>query len=232
MFDLNHEITEWKQSLGQSETVTRPDLDELESHLRDQIDHLSMSGLSIEEALLVARHRIGDTKRLSGEFAKVNGSAIFRRRLQWMLIGVLAYLLIFDLSHLASLAGTLAAFGIGFHGSASGWIGQGAQFLSVLIGLVVVLVVLRIPGMSRLTASVGGGIGLGLIVIVGSLLLIAARILLPILTIRFVSAQDYGQSAVVQSLSALVYSGIIPILVVTLLVLLRKPSLQQEIGVH
>ena len=114
MFDLSQQITQWRQSLGQSESIVRSDLDELESHLRDQIDHLALSGLSAEEAFWVAQRRIGNTANLPDEFAKVNGSAIFRRRLQWMLIGVLTYLLILNLSSLASIAGTLAPLGWAF----------------------------------------------------------------------------------------------------------------------
>lgn len=231
MFDLNHEIAEWKRSLGQSESVMGPDLDELESHLRDQIDHLSLASLSLQEALLVAKHRLGDAGNLPGEFAKVNGSSIFRRRLQWMLLGVLAYLLIFDLSHLASLAGTLGAFGAGFHGYTSGWIGQIVQFLMILIGLFVIVILLKSPVLGRMARSATGSVFIGSIVIVGSLLLLAARMGVPLLTARFVRAEDYGQCALIQHVFTLAYSAVMPMLVVTLLLLFRAHSDKQAMQI-
>ncbi len=224
MFDLNQQMAQWRQSLGQSESLVRSDLDELESHLRDQIDQLTLSGLSSEEAFWIAQRRIGNAKNLPCEFAKVNGSAVFRRRLQWMLVGIMAYLLIIVLSHLASVAGTLAAFGAGFHGYSAGWIGQGAQILVTLTGLALVIAALKSPGIARLAGSVGGGLFLGLFVIVASILLIAARFLIPILTVRLVSVEEYGQSVLIQNASMLVYSVLIPILVVTLLLQLRSPA--------
>lgn len=222
MFDLNQDIAEWKRSLGQSESVTGSDLDELESHLRDQIDHLSLAGLSPQEAFLVAKHRIGDAGNLPAEFAKVNGSSIFRRRLQWMLVGVLAYLLVVNLSHLASIAGVVIAYGAGFHGYISGYISQGAQLLMILIGLVLVVAVLRIPGLGLLAGSPGGTVVLGLIVILGSLVLVAARLLVPLIAVRFVNVEDYGRFTIIQNVAGMAYSAIIPMLVVTLLLLLRR----------
>ncbi len=232
MFDLNQEISEWKRSLGQSESVTGPDLDELESHLRDQIDHLTLSGLSPEEAFWVAQRRIGNTTNLPGEFAKVNGSAIFRRRLQWMLVGVITFFLLLNLAILASTAGTLAAYGVGFHGYTSGWIGQGTQFLVTLAGLALIIVALKSPGLGRLARSSAGGVFIGSIVIVGTLMLLAARMGIPLLTARFAGAEEFGQSVLIQDMSTLAYSVLIPILVVTLLFLLRRPARQQELGVE
>ena len=231
MFDLSQQITQWRRSLSQSESVTVTDLDELESHLRDQIDHLALSGLSPEESFWVAQRRIGNTANLPDEFAKVNGSAIFRRRLQWMLIGVVTYLLLLNLASLASTAGTLAAFGVGFHGYRSGWIGQGTQFLVTLAGLALVIAAMKSPGIARLTGSTEGGLYIGLSIVVGSMLLIAAQFLIQFLMVRLVGVEDFGKSAFILNGFTMAYSVLIPILVVTLLLLLRRPARQQELGV-
>jgi hypothetical protein len=222
MFDLNQEVAQWKQSFGLSESVTHPDLDELESHLHDQIDTLTLSGLSPQEAFLVARHRIGDLKQVAGEYAKVNGFSIFRRRLQWMLVGILAYMLIFNVSYLGSVAGVFGAYSAGIRGYLPGYIGQGAQFLMIFVGLVLVAAILRIPGLGHLVESLGGAIVLGLVVMIGSLVLVAARILVPLLTVRLVNIEDYGRLTIVQNVAGLAYSFIIPILIVALLILLRR----------
>ncbi len=75
-----------------SESLSGSDVTELESHLREEIEHLTMSGLSAEEAFLVARHRLGDATRLESEFAKVNIPRRATNPLWWMAAGVLACL--------------------------------------------------------------------------------------------------------------------------------------------
>ena len=46
------------------------DVDELEGHLRDQIDDLAQTGLTPDEAFLVAVRRMGRLDDLSREFAR------------------------------------------------------------------------------------------------------------------------------------------------------------------
>ena len=148
-----------------------------------------------------------------------------------MLIGVVTYLLILNLASLASAAGTLAAFRIGFHGYTTGWIGQAVQFLAVLAGLAMIVVTMQISGIGRLAGSFGGRLFIGLIMILGLLLLIAARLGIQFLSARTMSVADYGQSNIIQNISELAYSVVIPILVVTVLFLLRRTARQQELGV-
>jgi hypothetical protein len=228
MFDLNQQIAQWRQSLGQSESLVRSDLDELESHLRDQIEHLSASGLSAEEAFLVAQHRIGDAKNLPGEFAKVNGSAIFRRRLQWMLAGVLAYLLIFNLSHLASAGGTVVAYLAGFQGYALSVIGQCAGLAIAVVGLMLIAMALKSRSINRVVGSAVSGPVFGSIMVVGVIVLIAARIMIPALAARYLGVQDYGQVTFVQTIAGIAYSLLIPILAVIVLLLLRRQTVRSQ----
>ena len=69
MFDLDAAIDRWRGSFAQ--TMRREDLVELEEHLRSQVDALSGGELSEEEALLIAKHRIGGSDELENEFVKV-----------------------------------------------------------------------------------------------------------------------------------------------------------------
>ena len=64
MFDLNERINEWRRSLSQSAALNEQDLKELESHLREEIENLTDSELSAEEAFLIAAHRLGPEGRL------------------------------------------------------------------------------------------------------------------------------------------------------------------------
>jgi len=38
MFDLNEQIIKWRSNLAQSQTLGSSDIDELESHLREEIE--------------------------------------------------------------------------------------------------------------------------------------------------------------------------------------------------
>src|SRR4051794_28704824 len=58
-YNLNAEIQQWREALAQSPAFNSENLNELESHLRDSVARLRASGLSEEEALLIATKRIG-----------------------------------------------------------------------------------------------------------------------------------------------------------------------------
>ncbi len=104
-FDLNHAIQTWREHLSQSPSYRAENLEELESHLRDSVATLAGGGLSEEEAFLIATRRVGASRALEPEFAKVNGREVWLGRLLWMLVGVQAWWLI------SSVAGTLSRIG-------------------------------------------------------------------------------------------------------------------------
>lgn len=93
MFDLNEAIAAWRCALGAGEACTAADLDELESHLREQADRLRAVGLSEEEAFAIACRRLGQPGPLCEEFAKADPAARWRCHLLWMLVGALAFTL-------------------------------------------------------------------------------------------------------------------------------------------
>ncbi|RNE62146.1 hypothetical protein EEJ31_09395 [Cryobacterium tepidiphilum] len=59
--------------------VAQPDVDELEAHLRDQIDALTASGLAPDEAFLVAVRRLGRIDDLSREFAREHSERLWKQ---------------------------------------------------------------------------------------------------------------------------------------------------------
>jgi hypothetical protein len=91
MSDVEKQIEQWRTGLAGSETFGTADIRELESHLREEIDHLKSLKLSDEEAFLVARHRLGDTARLEQEFAKINPQGWLVSRLCWITAGMLLW---------------------------------------------------------------------------------------------------------------------------------------------
>ncbi|MBC8356742.1 MAG: hypothetical protein H8E66_32605 [Planctomycetes bacterium] len=120
MFDLEQAITDWKSGFENVESMTGEHLQELEAHLRDNILNLTDSGLSEDEAFLVATKRLGHPVALEQEYAKVNGSLIWRKRVLWMLCGYVgvgacgAFL-----AGLGSVGAGVAALS-GFSGTATG----------------------------------------------------------------------------------------------------------------
>lgn len=102
MFELNQAIKHWVASFADQQTMTDSDLQELETHLREEIDHLILAGLSEEEALLIAAGRLGDAGDLSAEFAKVNTGEIWKRRAFWALAGILVSILASSVSGIVS----------------------------------------------------------------------------------------------------------------------------------
>jgi|SRR5579884_818387 len=64
-------IAQWRGNLAQTTGCNREVLDELESHLRDELQQLIQSGHSEEQAFALAVSRLGPPGALATEFAKV-----------------------------------------------------------------------------------------------------------------------------------------------------------------
>ena len=79
MDQLELEIEEWRAFVAQSPAVDGRDLEELEDHLRDQITDLMKSGLTADEAFLIAVKRLGSIDELSREFARENSGRLWRQ---------------------------------------------------------------------------------------------------------------------------------------------------------
>ena len=64
---LEEQIAQWRAYLRRRQGVHRPDVEELEGHLRDQLVALTEAGLAGDEAFLVAVKRMGSL--VVGQFA-------------------------------------------------------------------------------------------------------------------------------------------------------------------
>ena len=89
MFTIEQAVENWKNDLRQKQTLIESDIEELESHLQEEMERLTPLGLSEEESFLIAARRIGDTTQMAAEFAKVNAAAIWKTRFFWMIVGIL-----------------------------------------------------------------------------------------------------------------------------------------------
>jgi hypothetical protein len=73
MFNLEQAILEWRRQMLAAGVKTPVPLDELESHLRDEIEQRTNLGLSEAEALQTAIQKMGQAGLVKKEFAKTSG---------------------------------------------------------------------------------------------------------------------------------------------------------------
>src|SRR5271169_6343991 len=72
MFSLDEQITKWRRFMLAKQVASAEALDELESHLRDDVEEQVRAGLSAETAFEAAVERIGQANLLRREFEKID----------------------------------------------------------------------------------------------------------------------------------------------------------------
>ena len=78
MFNLEQSIAEWRRQMLAAGIKTPVPLDELESHLREEIERQMKSGLSEQKAFETASQRIGQPHVLKSEFQKARSLTFAR----------------------------------------------------------------------------------------------------------------------------------------------------------
>jgi len=235
MFDLNEEILKWRNSLAQSEPLDRSDIDELENHLREQIESLTSGNLPEEECFWLARRRLGGAGDLAGEFAKVNRSTVLRNRLFWMAAGVLTYTLAMQSGVAASKLSVLFAGLGGLRGPKLGFVAVASEMLA--LGLILYLsyrVYRRLcdnPGFSGWTNGMTRRIILlaTLAVSFVVLALAATQMVGAVAAARLMRVQEYGRVAIGLAYAHLALDVLLPVVMVVMMIVLRK-SRSNEIG--
>src|SRR2546425_9066540 len=81
MFNLDQAIAQWRQQMLNAGLKSPVPLDELENHLRADIQEQMRSGQSVKEAFEVATRRIGEGHALKSEFAKARKAPKALRKL-------------------------------------------------------------------------------------------------------------------------------------------------------
>ena len=85
MFDLDTAITEWRRQMGAGGVSSAEALDELEGHLRDDVEAQMAGGgddVSMQSAFESSVARLGQADALRMEFAKVGGVSASRERIK------------------------------------------------------------------------------------------------------------------------------------------------------
>lgn len=76
---IDREIFTWRAYLRSHGELTDGNLDELEDHLRDEIEMLVDKGLQEDEAFIIAIRRIGKTSEVAHEFSKFHGRGLWKQ---------------------------------------------------------------------------------------------------------------------------------------------------------
>src|SRR3989337_1561363 len=76
---LEEQISQWRSYLLRRQAIHSVDVAEVEDHLREQVAALIKSGLSSDEAFLVAVKRMGSLDALSREFAREHSDRLWKQ---------------------------------------------------------------------------------------------------------------------------------------------------------
>jgi hypothetical protein len=77
--DLEAQIDSWRGYVQRRQAIAAADVDELEDHLRGQIEDLLANGLDHDEAFLVAIKRLGNLDAVSREFAREHSERLWKQ---------------------------------------------------------------------------------------------------------------------------------------------------------
>jgi Cytochrome C assembly protein len=142
VFDLERRIQQWRQTAAET-LGDRPEvMDELEGHLREEMQRLVQSGQAPELAWEAALQRLGEPGRLAEEFAKVPPGPWLPARLVGLVLVVLSAGLAWFL---------LSALGRGRFGPL-----LACHIFAVTLGYTVTLAVGVLAGWSILARAVAG----------------------------------------------------------------------------
>jgi hypothetical protein len=238
MFDLNEQINRWRGNLAQSETLGSSDIDELESHLHEEIENLTTLKLSDEEAFLIATHRLGSTDSLAEEYEKINRVVKFRHRLFWIATGILGYFLATYLADAFSIALAVSSGSMDYY-TGIVFIVSKIMFWTIVVFLCYQLYKggfdnLRIRQL--LSSFKGKCIFIAILVIAFimlycAILFIAVDILTQFeITKWIMDHRDFEVIEVFWGYLRLVWSVLLPALLVMLLIKLRRKDLPHEVN--
>lgn len=97
MLDHEKRINQWRTTILASQKLPPEVADELEDHLRAELDDLGKLNIAEDEQFMLARHRMGDITVLENEFGKLDHHKRWLMQLIVMLGGYILLTLLFQL---------------------------------------------------------------------------------------------------------------------------------------
>ena len=241
MFDLTKEIAAWRKTILETETCTESDVNELQSHLNEEIDQLKEQNLTEQEAFLVAACRIGKPAEIASEFTKVNPGVICKNHIFWACTGILSFLAIGNIASFTSkCAGLLSVFVTPKIGDLASelslmsekyenpWvvaicsklagafthIYNAGIYTSASIQIVFQLAIFILLAILLCRLAKNGGIARSLLTTAVATIIVLQILgnFIPVLTLKVVSMEQFGKMRIAQSVFAIIWSLIIPIM--------------------
>lgn len=231
MSDIEKRIEQWRTDLADSEVMSRADIQEMESHLREEITHLGTSGLSDDEVFLVARHRLGDPTALEREFAKLRPHRGSVHRLYWAMMGVLLYLAAAECASMMFPLALKLGYMAGLRQTAVGFLGSAVEMIGfagvILLALWLYLRHSHHCAKEQVSSSLAAPTLGVMALVLGTWMFFIAGKLLSVLFMRTVEAQQVGAALRAEAYVRLVWYLVAPALLAGLLVVLYRHSRQE-----
>jgi len=183
---------------------------------------LGKRDLSDREAFMVASQRLGNAAELHGEYAKVHGATVWRKRVLWMLCGYVAYCVGSALVQMAAAltSTTVAIAGIG--GAATG----ATDTIVLAVGWATLLAIAYrqtkrpVAGPDRM--PIVWGLISGLVMLVGYVLCQGGAMI----QARYVGVSEYGVSHMWRAIGGLTVHVCVFMASVVLISLLSEPKVE------
>jgi len=228
MFNLEDQIQDWRRALSSEDVCGVSDLEELELHLREEIANLTDTGLSPAEAFMIATRRLGDIHPLAREFAKVNPNGVFRKRLLWMSIGILGYMLAKYCSTGLSKCMALLAVQGGLRGYGLGLLTESMRVALLIAGVLTLVYFIKRhtspPALPKWLDPLRNKIILFTAVVILDAALFLGPIIFTVLTARLVGVEDFGKIARVAAYTNFLLPIVASIFLVLLVIRLGTAS--------
>jgi hypothetical protein len=232
MFNLNEQIKKWRANLNTSQSFKTIDIDELENHLIEEIEKLKLSGLSEEEAFIIATHRLGQIDSLSDEFVKVNTGILWRKRFFWSGIIILVWIVIGFIRNAVSQIVLFIAAIIGARGYELNIVNSFSQIILFVLAALALFFMTRLENINRLFYRIinnfRGKVILFFAVFIITVTTLALGILSTALNARLLSSQDFGQMAMFNSIVSRAWAIFMPMILLSVIILLRPSKLRKS----
>ncbi len=232
MFDLDEQIKIWRKNLNALESFETVDIDELENHLREEIERLLLSGLSEQEAFLVAAHRLGHIDSLSEEFSKVNTGILWRKRFFWSGIIILVWMIMnFIVNSVSQIILSIAVF-VGMRGYGLNIVGNFSKAILFVLFVLALFFIARYKKINNLFLRMMNNFCGKLIFFIALFIVMfttyGLRILSTVINARFLSAQEFGQIAKFNSIVSFAWGIFLPVVLLVGIILVRPPKPQKS----
>ncbi len=77
--DVEAEIAAWRAAIQKASQLEDETIQELEDHLRDEIDSLKQAGLREDEALIIGMRRFGNSREIAHDLADIDSDKLWRQ---------------------------------------------------------------------------------------------------------------------------------------------------------